>query len=45
MDKKKTLYAEYRQAQQDMRQAVAVKANIDHLLGLSDGRDNKEQTR
>ena len=45
VDKKKALYAEYRQAQQDMRQAVAVKANIDHLLGLMDGRDNKEQTR
>ncbi len=44
-DKKKALYAEYRQAQRDMRQAVAVKANIDHLLGLTDGRDNKEQTR
>ncbi len=44
-DKKKALYAEYRQAQRDMRQAVAVKANIDHLLGLTDGRDDKEQTR
>jgi hypothetical protein len=29
--KKKALYAEYRKAQADMRQAVAVKANIDHL--------------
>ena len=36
VDKKKALYTEYRQAQQDMRQAVAVKANIDHLLGLTD---------
>ena len=44
-DRKKALYAEYRQAQRDMRQAVAVKANIDHLLGLTDGRDDKEQTR
>jgi len=44
-EKKKTLYAEYRAAQRDMREAVAVKANIDHLLGLTDGRDNKEQTR
>ena len=44
-DKKKALYAEYRQAQRDMREAVAVKANIDHLLGLTDGRDDKEQTR
>ena len=44
-EKKKALYAEYRQAQRDMREAVAVKANIDHLLGLTDGRDDKEQTR
>ena len=42
---KKRLYAEYRQAQNDMREAVAVKANIDHLLGnTADGR-NKEQER
>ena len=26
----------YRKAQADMRQAVAVKANIDHLLGHAD---------
>ncbi len=44
-DRKKALYAEYRQAQRDMREAVAVKANIDHLLGLTDGRTDKEQTR
>lgn len=31
-DKKKALYAEYRAAQKNMREAVAVKANIDHLL-------------
>ena len=43
--KKKALYSEYRKAQADMRQAVAVKANIDHLLGLSDERKNKEQER
>ena len=42
---KKTLYADYREAQQRMREAVAVKANIDHLLGLSDERKNKEQER
>ena len=42
---KKRLYTEYRQAQSDMREAVAVKANIDHLLGnTADGR-NKEQER
>lgn len=42
---KKRFYAEYRQAQNDMREAVAVNANIDHLLGnTADGR-NKEQER
>ncbi|MEG2420000.1 MAG: relaxase/mobilization nuclease domain-containing protein [Oscillospiraceae bacterium] len=44
-EKKKSLYAEYRAAQQEMREAVAVKANIDHLFGHADGRENKEQTR
>lgn len=44
-DKKKALYAEYRAAQREMREAVTVKANIDHLLGLTDGRENKAQER
>ena len=35
----------YRKAQAEMRQAVAVKANIDHLLGHTDGRENKAQER
>ena len=43
--KKKALYAKYRAAQQEMRQAVAVKTNIDYLLGVTDGRKNKEQER
>ena len=42
---KKALYADYREAQQRMREAVAVKANIDHLLELTDQRKNKEQER
>ena len=42
---KKALYAKYRAAQQEMRQAVAVKTNIDQLLGVTDGRKNKEQER
>ncbi len=41
---KKALYAD-RDAQTEMREAVAVKANIDHLLGLTDERENKEQER
>ena len=45
VEKKKALYAEYREAQRDMREAVAAKANIDHLLGLTDGRENKAQER
>ena len=43
--KKRALYAEYRKAQADMRQAVAVKANVDHLLGHTDGRENKAPER
>ena len=35
----------YRKAQADMRQAVAVKANIDHLLGHADEQKNKAQER
>lgn len=42
---KKALYAEYRAAQKDMREVVAVKGNIDHLLGLTGGTINKEQAR
>ena len=42
---KKELYAEYRDAQRQMREAVAIKANIDHLLGVTDGRENKAQER
>ena len=38
---KKSGYAEYRAAQKDMREVVAVKANIDHLLGIV-GRDNNK---
>lgn len=42
---KKALYTEYRAAQRDMREAVAVKTNIDHLIGATGGRDHKEQER
>lgn len=44
-EKKKALYAEYRQAQRDMRELVTVKGNVDHLLGVTVGRDDKEQAR
>ena len=43
--RKKALYTEYRSAQEEMRQAVAVKTNIDHLLGVTDGQRKKEQER
>ena len=42
--RKKALYADYRQAQREMRQAVAVKTNIDHLLGVAE-RENKAPER
>ena len=44
-EKKKALYADYREAQRQMRELVAVKGNVDHLLGLTDGRENKAQER
>jgi hypothetical protein len=42
---KKSGYTDYRAAQKDMREVVAVKANIDHLLGITDGQKNKEMER
>jgi hypothetical protein len=42
---KKSLYTQYRAAQKDMREAVAVKNNIDHLLGITDAQKNKEHER
>ncbi len=44
-ERKKVLYAEYRKAQREMREAVAVKANIDQLLGMADRREKKAQER
>ncbi|CAB1250500.1 conserved protein of unknown function [Ruminococcaceae bacterium BL-6] len=44
-EKRKVLYGDYRDAQREMREAVAVKTNIDHLLGVTDGRENKAQER
>ena len=44
-EKKKALYTEYREAQRQMRELVAVKGGVDHLLGLTDGRENKAQER
>ena len=42
---KKALYAQYHAAQRDMREAVTVKANIDHLLGITAPGRDKEQAR
>lgn len=42
---KKELYADYRAARQEMREAVAVKANIDTLLGLTEPGREKGQER
>ena len=43
--RKNALYLEYRKAQQNMRELVAVKGSVDHLRGLTDNQHNKEQTR
>lgn len=42
---KKSLYAQYRAVQKDMREVVAVKGNVDHLLGITTPEKNKEMTR
>ena len=44
-EQKKALYAEYRRAQREMREAVAVKANIDQLLGMAERQEKKAQER
>ena len=45
IEQKKALSARYRAAQKEMREIVTVKGNIDHLLGLTGGRADKEQAR
>jgi hypothetical protein len=42
---KKTAYNEYRAARKDMQELITAKANIDHLLGLTDSQKNKEMER
>ena len=37
--------AQYRAAQKEMRELVTAKGNIDHLINLTGGRADKEQTR
>lgn len=44
-ERKKALTAQYRSAKKEMRELVAVKGNIDHLLHVTDGREDKEQAR
>jgi|GEM_PF-1353852 len=38
-------YADYRTAQKNMREVIAVKANIDYLLGITGKEKNKEMER
>lgn len=44
-ERKKSLTAQYRAVQKSMRELVAVKGNIDHLLHITNGRGDKEQAR
>lgn len=44
-EQKKALTAQYRAAQKEMREIVTAKGNIDHLLGATGGRADKEQAR
>ncbi|MVB12081.1 hypothetical protein CAFE_28120 [Caprobacter fermentans] len=43
--KKKATYGEYRAVRKDMQELITAKANIDHLLGLTDAQKNKEMER
>jgi len=43
--KKKAAYGEYRAARKDMQEVITAKANIDHLLGLTDAQKNKQMER
>lgn len=42
---KRSAYREYRAAKKDMQELFMAKANIDHLLGLTDTQKNKEMER
>ena len=42
---KKALYSQYRATQKEMREVVAVRSNVDHLLGLTDEPKTKEAER
>jgi hypothetical protein len=42
---KRSGYREYRTAQKDMREAIAVKHNIDYLLGITGVQKSKEIER
>jgi len=42
---KNAAYREYRAARKEMQEVITAKHNIDYLLGLTDGRKNKEQER
>jgi len=42
---KKSAYREYKAAKKDMQDIVTAKSNIDALLGITGGRENKEQER
>lgn len=45
VQKKKSLYADYRKAQREMRELITVKGNIDYLLNAREAVHNKEQER
>lgn len=44
-EQKKALSVQYRAAQKEMREIVTAKGNINHLLGATEGRADKEQAR
>lgn len=42
---KRAVYKEYRTAKKDMQELITAKANIDHLLSLTEAQKNKEMER
>jgi len=42
LEEKKTAYREYRQARDEMRELLVVKANVDRLLNLPDRTTKRE---
>lgn len=45
LDQKRKIYAEYKQIRADMKELHNVKANVEYLLGISPGQEEKKNGR